>query len=93
MRIPLTGASPGASCGHVALGQGGPHVFVSMPPEHLDPSPDTVRADPCTCRGRCIESSVERGRAVPVISMFYGMLADWELAVNGQQVFRIEPLR
>jgi hypothetical protein len=37
---------------------------------------------------------------MPVISMFYGVLiqmyfliADWALAVEGQQVFQIEPLR
>jgi hypothetical protein len=35
---------------------------------------------------------------MPVISMFYGIIvdelvADWELAANGQKPYRIEPLR
>ncbi len=36
---------------------------------------------------------------MPVISMFYGIIirdelvADWELAVSGQQPYKIEPLR
>ena len=38
---------------------------------------------------------------MPVISMFYGiieihkdeLMADWQLAVSGQEVFKIEPLK